>query len=96
MSDFPVLDAFHAFNPKNIPIQPTTDYGLVSAVKVFKFYGNNKIDIYEGKRKQASKLIKASEEYFLGESSNYFKFIAKKLQQSRKRLYDRRSMLTCR
>ena len=78
VSDFPVLDGFHAFNPANIPVQLPDEYGMDSAGKVFAFYGKNKIDVYEGKRNEAPGLIKSSEEFYLAQSSNYFKFIAKK------------------
>ena len=77
VSDFPVLDAFHAFNPKNKPLKLEDHYGMDSARKIFTFYGQNKIDVYEGRRNEAPKIM-SSEECFLDQAANYFKFISKK------------------
>ena len=65
--DYPFLNAFHSFHPRNIPT-PTdlpSDYVVENAKKIYLFYGQNRIDIYEGRCNEGSKLIKASQDCFL-------------------------------
>ena len=67
VKEYPILHAFHNFHPRNIPtpIDLLSDYGAENAKKIYSFYGQNRINIYEGRRNEGSKLIKASHECFL-------------------------------
>ena len=64
--EYPVLNAYHSCHPRNIPtpIDLPSDYGIENAKKIYSFYRQNKIDIYESRRNEGSKLIKASQECF--------------------------------
>ena len=64
--EYPVLNAYHSCHPRNIPT-PTdlpSDYGIENAKKIYSFYRQNRTDIYESRRNEGSKLIKASQECF--------------------------------
>ena len=76
--EYPVLNAYHSCHPRNIPtpIDLPSDYGIENAKKIYSFYRQNKIDIYESRRNEGSKLIKASQECFLQQCVDYFKFIS--------------------
>ena len=78
VKEYPVLDAFHSLHPRNTPTPNDlpSDYGVENAKKIYSFYGQNRIDIYEGRRNEGSKLIKASQECFLQQCVDYFKFIS--------------------
>ena len=64
VKEYAALDAFHNFHPRNIPtpVDLPSDYGIENAKKIYLFYGQNRIDIYEGRRNKGLKLIKASQE----------------------------------
>ena len=49
--EYPVLDAFHSFHPRNIltPNDLLSDYVVKNAKKIYSFYGQNRADIYEGR-----------------------------------------------
>ena len=51
VKEYPVLDAFHSFPPRNIPTPNDllSDYGVENAKKIYSFYGQNTVDIYEGR-----------------------------------------------
>ena len=78
VKEYPVLDAFHSLHPRNTPTPNDLpfDYGVENAKKIYSFYGQNRTDIYEGRRNEGSKLIKASQECFLQQCVDYFKFIS--------------------
>ena len=78
VKEHPDLDAFHSFHPRNIPTlnDLPSDYGIKNAKKIYSFYGQNRINIYEGRRNEGSKLIKTSQECFLQECVDYFKSIS--------------------
>ena len=52
VKECPVLDTFHSFHPRNIPTPNDlqSNYGVENAKKKNSFYGQNRIDIYEGRR----------------------------------------------
>ena len=47
VKEYPVLDAFHSFHPRNMPrpIDLPSDYGVENAKKIYSFYGQNRIDM---------------------------------------------------
>ena len=47
-TDFPVMDAFQAFDPKNIPKDLPSGYGEKEIDLIYDFYGSNKINIFQG------------------------------------------------
>ena len=51
VKEYPVLDTFHSFHPRNIPTPNDllSDYGVENAKKIYSFYGQNRVDIYEGR-----------------------------------------------
>ena len=51
VKEYPVLDAFHSFHPRNIPTPNDllSDYGVENVMKIYSFYGQNRVDIYEGR-----------------------------------------------
>ena len=76
--DFPVLDAFHPFHPRNVPDKPLPSFGQEEAEIIFKHYGNSKVDILENNRKEGATIIKCSKENFLVETRRYFELVAEK------------------
>ena len=76
VKEHPDLDAFHSFLPRNIPTlnDLPSDYGIENAKKIYSFYGQNRINIYEGRCNEGLKLMKTSQECFLQECVDYFKF----------------------
>ena len=85
----PIFDAFHSFHHRNTPtlINFLSDYGIENAKKIYSFYGQNRIDIYEGRRNEGSKLIKASQECFLQQCVDYFKLISYRKQKANSKFY---------
>ena len=81
---YPVLDAFHSFHPRNVPtlIDLPSDYDVENVKKIYSFYGQNRIDIYERRRNEGSKLIKASQESFLHQCVDDFKFITSRKEKA--------------
>ena len=51
---FPAIDAFHIFDPRNIPTTVPLKYGLNEAKRIYTNYGNNKVHIYQEQRNEAS------------------------------------------
>ena len=63
--DFLAFDAFHAFDPRNIPtIVPLKD-GLNKGKIIYSNYGNNKVNIYQEQRIEAFAILKCSANRFL-------------------------------
>ena len=58
--DFPVIDAFHTFDPINILTIFPLKYGLWSISN----YGNKKVNICQEQRNEASIILKCGEETF--------------------------------
>ena len=56
--DFPVINAFHTFDPKNIPTIVLLHYSLNKAKIIYCNYGNNKVNIYQEYRHVASAILK--------------------------------------
>ena len=85
----PIFDAFHSFHHRYTPtpINFLSDYGIENAKKIYSFYGQNRIDIYEGRRNEGSKLIKASQECFLQQCVDYFKLISYRKQKANSKFY---------
>ena len=54
VSDFPVLDVFHTFHPRNVPDKPSPSFGQKEAEIIFKHYGISKIDILDNIRKEGA------------------------------------------
>lgn len=78
--DFPVLDALHSIDPRYVTKSPN----LESAECLFAWYGENKVDVFEGRRNEAPKLLKCSKEMFLREYEEYISFICQKKEQELK------------
>ena len=57
-NDFPVINAFHTFDPKNIPTIVLLHYSLNKAKIIYCNYGNNKVNIYQEYRHVASAFLK--------------------------------------
>ena len=57
-NDFPVINAFHTFDPKNIPTIVLLNYSLNKAKIIYCNYGNNKVNIYQEYRHVASAILK--------------------------------------
>ena len=81
-SEFPVIDSFNVYHPKNIPPKLPENYGIKSA-NVYLFYGENKINIYEERHLEAPAVIKCDEENFVSQSVTYFQLISKKKNESK-------------
>ena len=77
VADFPVLDAFHPFHPRNVPDKPSPSIRQEEAEIVLKHYGNNKVDFPKNIRKEGSPIIKCSKENFLVEARS-FELVAEK------------------
>ena len=54
ITDFPVIEAFHAFDPRNIPKDLPSGYGEREIDLIYDFYGSNKINIFQGQRNKAT------------------------------------------
>ena len=50
----PIIDAFHAFDLRNIPTGLTSGYG---EKEIYDFYGSNKINIFQRQRNEAMAII---------------------------------------
>ena len=74
--DFPVIDAFHAVDPSNIPMIDPLKYGLNEAKIIFCNFENNKVNIYQEERNEASPILKCSKETFYQQYSDYFLLIS--------------------
>ena len=78
ITDFPVMDAFHVFDPRNIPKDFPSGYGVNEIDLIYDFYGSNKINIFQGQRNQATVIIKFSKENFIDQAVYYFRLMSKK------------------
>ena len=56
--DFPVIDTFQTFDPRNTPTILPLNYGLNKAKLICPNYGNNKVNIYQEQRNEASAILK--------------------------------------
>ena len=65
--EYLVLDTFHSFHPRKIPtpIDLPSEYGVGNARKIYSFYGQNRIDIYERRCNEGLRLIKPTQNCFL-------------------------------
>ena len=77
-TDFPVIDAFQAFDPRNIPKDLPSGYGEKEIDLIYDFYGSNNINIFQGQRNEATAIIKCSKENFIDPAVHYFCFTSKK------------------
>ena len=71
----------HAFNPRNIPTIVPLKYGLNEGKIICSNYGNNKVNIYQEQRNEASAIqaiLKCSEEIFYQQCSEYLQLISRK------------------
>ena len=82
-SEFPVIDSFNVYHPKNILPKLPENYGIESANNVYSFYGENKIDVYEERCLEAPAIIKCDKENFVSQSVTYFQLISKKKNKSK-------------
>ena len=70
-NDFPVLDALHTLDPCYIP--KSIDDATANDVSiVYDWYRINKIDIYDGLRKESAAVIGSARETSLNEFKSYF------------------------
>ena len=77
-TDFPVMDAFHAFDPRNIPKDLASGYGEKEIDLIYDFYGSSKINIFQGQRNEATAIIKCSKDNFIDQAVHYFCSMSKK------------------
>ena len=77
-TDFPVMDVFQAFDPRNIPKDLPSGCGEKEIDLIYDFYGSNKINIFQGQRNEATAIIKCSKENFIDQAVHYFCFMSKK------------------
>ena len=82
-SEFPLIDSFNVYHPKNIPPKLPENYGMESANNVYSFYGEIKIDVYEERRLGVPAAIKCDKEYLVSQSVTYFQLISKKKNESK-------------
>lgn len=78
VSDFPIIDAFHSFDPRNLLATAEPSYGLDVAKRIYDFYGYNKVDIFQGQRNEVAAVITCGEESFLQQCATYFQLLIKK------------------
>ena len=69
---FDTKDAFHTFEPWNIPTTVPLNYGLYEATKIYSDYGYNKVNIYQEQRNEACANLECSGETFYQQFSDYF------------------------
>ena len=50
------MDAFHAFEPRNIPKDLPSGYGVKEMDLIYDFYASNKINIFQGQRNEVASL----------------------------------------
>ena len=55
-TDFPVMDAFRASEPRNIPKDLPSGYGEKEMDLIYDFYGSNKVNIFQGQRNEVASL----------------------------------------
>ena len=92
--DFPVIDAFHAFDPRNIPTIVPLKYGLNEEKIIYSNHGNNKVNIYQEQRNGASAILECSEEIFYQQCSDYFQLISRKKAERMKEYETKKGLLT--
>ena len=76
-NDFPVLDALHIFDPRYIP-KSIHGAAAKDVSIVCDWYGINKIDVYDGLRKESAAIIGCARKTFLNEFKSYSTSIEKK------------------
>ena len=92
--DFLAFDVFHAFDPRNIrTIVPLRD-GLNKDKIIYSNYGNNKVNIYQEQRIEASAILKCSGNRFLPKCSDYFQLISRKKAERMKEYEIKKGLLT--
>ena len=69
-NDFPVLDALYSFDPRYIP-KSTGESAAKNVSIVFDWDGINKINVYDGLRKESAVLIGCARVTFLNEFKSY-------------------------
>ena len=77
-TDFPVMDVFHAFGPRNIPTDLPPGYCEKEIDLICGFYGSNKINIFQGQKNEATTLMKYNKENFVDQAVHYFLLMSKK------------------
>ena len=77
MSDFPIIVAVRVLNTKNISINLNQNNEMKDIDKLFSFYGNNKINFFQGERNEAV-FIKWTTEVSESQAAEYLKLISKK------------------
>ena len=69
-NDFPVLDALYSFDSRYIP-KSTGESAAKNVSIVFDWDGINKINVYDGLRKESAVLIGCARVTFLNEFKSY-------------------------
>ena len=82
MRRFSVIDAFHAIDPRNMPTIVPLKYGLRETKIIYSNHGNNKVNIYQEQRNEASAILRCSEETLYRQCSDYFQLISRKKDAS--------------
>ena len=82
MRRFSVIDAFHAIDPRNMPTIVPLKYGLSETKIIYSNHGNNKVNIYQEQRNEASAILRCSEETLYRQCSDYFQLISRKKDAS--------------
>ena len=77
-TDFPVTDAFQAFDPRNIPKDSPSGYGEKEIDLMYDFYGSNKNNIFQGQSDEATAIIKRSKENLIDQAVHCFRIMSKK------------------
>ena len=72
------MDAFHAFDLRNIPNDFPSGYGEKEIDLIYDFSGSNKINIFQDQRNEATAIIKCSKEHFIDQTVHYFCLMSKK------------------
>ena len=79
VSDFQITDGFQVLKSENIPINLNHDCEMMEDIdKIFSFYGENKINLFQGERNETVSIIKCTKEVFKSQATEYFKLISKK------------------
>ena len=82
MRRFSVIDAFHAIDPRNMPTIVPLKYGLSETKIIYSNHGNNKVNIYQEQRNEASAILRCSEETLYRQCSDYFQLISREKDAS--------------
>ena len=82
-NDFPVLDAFHAIDPRYFHKIAESSRGTLLDT-LYDWYGKSKVDVFENLHNEASALIKCQRNTFHQEYKDYTSFISRKIEQQLK------------